>query len=123
MNEDQNKVPNYLQIIFNRLLELEEDVKELRAQRVAACVAPKEENQLFTVDEAAEFLSVSRTTIYQLKAHDRIPFMQKGKRLYFTKENLMKWLEEDSHYPISQPLTNQITVQRYLKPRRKKLGS
>lgn len=120
--EQQHSIPNYFQIFLNRLVELEEQVKELRSKQSAASVAAKEESQLLTVEEAAEFLSVSRTTIYQLKAHNKIPFMQKGKRLYFTKENLMKWLEEGSHSP-TLPLTNQQLVQRYLKPRRRKLGS
>lgn len=121
--EQQIQIPNYFQIFLNRIEDLEAQVQELRQHQHLGGGSRKVEDQLFTIEEAAEFLSVSRTTIYLLKAANKIPFMQKGKRLYFTRENLMKWLEEGSQTPNSLQCTNQEIVQRYLKPRRKKLGN
>lgn len=44
--------------------------------------------------EAAAFLNLSSQTLYQFTSTRRISFFKKGKKLYFLKEDLLKWLEE-----------------------------
>lgn len=59
---------------------------------------PKQENSNTTVylnlKEAASFLNLSYQTLYQFTSSRTIPFFKKGKKLYFSKEELLKWLED-----------------------------
>jgi hypothetical protein len=50
----------------------------------------KDEDQLMTIDEAAAFLKLSKQTLYAIK---EVPAMKKGKRLYYSKNDLIKWLQ------------------------------
>jgi excisionase family DNA binding protein len=49
-------------------------------------------------DEAAEFISMSKSTIYKYTHEGRIPHYKKGKRLYFKMEELDEWLTENRGY-------------------------
>lgn len=53
-----------------------------------------EQDRILTIDEAAEFLSLSRATIYDLTSRSAIPFLKKRRRLYFSKEDLITWLKD-----------------------------
>lgn len=48
---------------------------------------------LLSIEEAAEFLNLSKPTLYRLVSERNIPFAKKGKRLYFSKERLTEWVE------------------------------
>lgn len=50
-------------------------------------------NKLFTIDEAANFLNLSKPTLYRLVSEKNIPHSKKGKRLYFSREKLTEWVE------------------------------
>lgn len=52
------------------------------------------QKELFTVPQAATFLSLSIPTIYGLIHKGEIPNMKQGKRCYFLKSDLMKYLEQ-----------------------------
>lgn len=53
----------------------------------------KETDQLLTIEEIADFLHLSRPTIYSLVSRSEIPCMKKGKRLYFSKDEVTEWLK------------------------------
>lgn len=53
-----------------------------------------EQDKIFTIEEAASFLSLSRHTIYDLTSRSAIPYLKKGRRLYFSKEDLISWLKD-----------------------------
>jgi excisionase family DNA binding protein len=44
--------------------------------------------------EASSFLNLATQTIYSLTSRRMIPFIKKGKKLYFKKSELEKWLNE-----------------------------
>jgi excisionase family DNA binding protein len=50
-------------------------------------------DELFTIQQAAEFLSLSVPTIYGLVSKTEIPVSKKGKRLYFSKQELSEWIK------------------------------
>ena len=52
--------------------------------------------------EASEFLNLAKPTIYTLTSKRLIPFMKKGKKLYFKKSELEKWLNEGKKKTISE---------------------
>ena len=51
-----------------------------------------EVDKLLNVEECAEFLTLSKQTIYGLTAKSEIPHMKRGKRLYFSKLELIEYI-------------------------------
>lgn len=50
--------------------------------------------QLLTVQEAGQFLSLSVATIYSKVSKGELPFMKRSKRLYFSSTELMEYIKE-----------------------------
>jgi excisionase family DNA binding protein len=50
------------------------------------------EEKLLTIQEAAEFLTLAVPTLYGLVSKGSIPYSKKGKRLYFQKNELVRWV-------------------------------
>ena len=48
--------------------------------------------KLLSVTEAANFLNLAPQTLYGFTSNRTIPFIKKGKKLYFKKEDLEAWL-------------------------------
>ena len=83
-------------ISFNDLpeavTELTRKVDEL--YKVIANVQPQETaDQFLTVDETAEFLNLSVPTIYSKVSKRELPYMKRGKRLYFARKDLETYLQ------------------------------
>jgi len=51
---------------------------------------------LLDADEAAELLHVPRSTIYELVRSRRLPHVRLGRSLRFTREQLARWVDENS---------------------------
>ncbi len=66
---------------------------------------PQEENKLLSINEAAKHLNLARQTLYGFTSNRVIPFIKKGKKLYFKKSDLNIWLEEGKKSSIQQMLT------------------
>ncbi len=52
-----------------------------------------ETDQLLTIKQAGEFISLSVPTIYGLVQRAAIPVSKQGKRLYFSKQELTDWIK------------------------------
>ena len=52
-----------------------------------------EADQLLTVQQAAEILCLSVPTLYGLTQRAEIPVCKRGKRLYFSKQELTNWIK------------------------------
>jgi len=63
---------------------------------------PPEQNELWDVKQAAEFLLLSVPTIYGLVHKRSIPHSKRGKRLYFRKDDLLKWIESNRRMTIDE---------------------
>ncbi len=50
------------------------------------------ETGVIDISSAAKYLSLSKSTIYQLISKRRIPHYKQGKRVYFRKDELDKWI-------------------------------
>lgn len=50
-------------------------------------------NDLMTVDEAAALLSLSKHAIYNKTSAREIPHFNKGKRVYFNRQDLIAWAQ------------------------------
>jgi excisionase family DNA binding protein len=53
-----------------------------------------QQEQLFTIQEAAKFLNLTVPTIYSKVSKGELPFMKRGKRLHFSSTELMQYLRE-----------------------------
>jgi excisionase family DNA binding protein len=52
---------------------------------------PKE--KFLSVEQAAIYLQLAEQTLYGFTSKRKIPFIKKGKKLYFKESELKKWLE------------------------------
>jgi excisionase family DNA binding protein len=65
-------------------------------------VNPKETvSDILDIQEAAEFLKLKVTTIYGYTSQGQIPFIKRGKKLYFEKSKLESWLKEGNRESIA----------------------
>jgi len=83
-------------ISFNDLpeavTELTRKVDEL--YKVIINVQPQDPaEQFLTVDETAKFLNLSVPTIYSKVSKRELPYMKRGKRLYFARKDLETYLQ------------------------------
>lgn len=53
-----------------------------------------ESDQLLTIQQAGQLIKLSVPTIYGYVSKNEIPFSKKGKRLYFSKQQLFDWIQE-----------------------------
>ena len=75
---------------------LTKEVSELKRLLIEKQEQPTTEQpeQLLTVQEAAQFLNLRVPTIYSKVCKNELPFMKRGKRLYFSNIELMEHLKE-----------------------------
>lgn len=52
----------------------------------------QDQDRYLTVTEAAAFLNLAKQTLYQFTSNRSIPFIKKGKKLYFSSESLKQYL-------------------------------
>lgn len=51
------------------------------------------EDTLLNIQQAAQFLSLAVNTIYSKVSRKEIPYIKKGKRLYFSRDQLAEWIK------------------------------
>ena len=51
------------------------------------------QSDLLTIQEAASFLDLSKHTLYNKVNKNELPYMKKGKRLYFSRAELMTYIK------------------------------
>lgn len=84
MNNPFDLIEARLSNIENLILDLNQPTK----------VEPTEQpEQLFTVQEAAQFLNLTVPTIYSKVSKGELPVMKRSKRLYFSSIELMAYLK------------------------------
>lgn len=53
-----------------------------------------QEDQILTIQQASEVINLSVPTIYGLVQRSAIPVSKQGKRLYFSKDELIGWIKQ-----------------------------
>ena len=78
------------------LEELAATVEQAVSKALKSKGSPKREAQsdILNIEQAAAFLNLSKHTLYGLTSRSAIPHSKRGKRLYFRKDELLKWIEE-----------------------------
>ncbi len=81
-------LPLSVSVLINEVQELKRIILEKREKP-----QPKPE-RLLTIRETAEFLNLTVPTIYSKVSRNELPFMKKGKRLYFSDKELMQYIKD-----------------------------
>ncbi len=70
----------------------------LLAQVSSNKVEVKSGKAILNIDEVAELISTSKSTIYGYTHEGKIPHYKRGKRLFFKAEEIEEWLTENRGY-------------------------
>ena len=73
--------------------QLSEDIAFIK-QHILITKPVTDRDDVLTVLQTAKFLSLCPQTIYSLISKREIPFMKRGKRVYFSKDELIKYLKD-----------------------------
>ena len=74
---------------------LTKEVSELKRLLIEKQEQPTDQpEQLLTIQEAAEFLSLTVPTMYSKVSKGELPVMKRSKRLYFSRTELLEYLKD-----------------------------
>ena len=79
------QLPKILTKILTRVEQLETLVKSMVVQGHA-------DDEFLTIQEASKLVNLSVPTLYSKVSRNEIPVNKIGKRLYFSKEELVRWI-------------------------------
>ena len=80
-------------IIMNKT-DLEELIQGAVKSAVQNAQKAKPTDELMDVDQASKFLHLAKQTLYGLTSERLIPYLKRGKRIYFKKEELLNWVNQ-----------------------------
>lgn len=74
---------------------IQSSVRKVLKETTPKTATPTEQpEQLLTIAEAAEFLSLTVPTMYSKVSKNEIPVMKRSKRLYFSRTELLEYLKQ-----------------------------
>jgi excisionase family DNA binding protein len=85
-------ITNPFEILEERLIRIESLLFELNDKLNKPTRQTEESDQLVDIKEASELLHLSVPTIYGFVHQSTIPVSKKGKRLYFSRKDLLAWV-------------------------------
>ena len=94
---------NPFEIIEDRLSRIEILLVEMKFQTGNP---GSQTDELLTINQAAELISLTTPTLYGLVHKHAIPHSKKGKRLYFSKSELTDWIRSGRRKTISECQSN-----------------
>ncbi|WP_295939456.1 helix-turn-helix domain-containing protein [uncultured Alistipes sp.] len=75
--------------------EIANEISDIKRLLLEKGNAPQSEaDQLLTIQQAAKLLNLSVPTIYGYVHRAEIPVCKRGKRLFFSKQELLAWVKE-----------------------------
>ncbi|MCX7928991.1 MAG: helix-turn-helix domain-containing protein [Patescibacteria group bacterium] len=72
---------------FEQLLKDVQEIKTMLYEKVT------EQDEIMNVQEVAKLLNLNESAIYHKVCYKQIPYMKQGKKLLFSKKELMEWLK------------------------------
>lgn len=85
---------NPFELINERLDKIEKLLKNINDKIVGNTGSNTSLPTIMNVEQIADYLNLTKPTIYGLVHKREIPHFKKGKRLYFDKENINQWILE-----------------------------
>lgn len=74
--------------------DLLQDIAILVRSELAALPKPVKDKPYLSLEEAADFLSVSKAGLYRMTSRKKIPHIKRGGKLLFSREQINAWLKE-----------------------------
>jgi excisionase family DNA binding protein len=92
---------NPFEVIESRLNNIETILRDIknRPKEQGSCF---ETDELLTVQDTAKFLSLSVPTVYSLISKGELPVMKRSKRCYFSKIELINYLQQGRRKTIAE---------------------
>lgn len=77
-------------------------IRDVNSIKLSLQTSPEPTDQLLTVGQAAEFLTLAKPTIYAMISRGELPNMKRGKRVYFEKSKLLDYLKAGQRKTFQQ---------------------
>ena len=65
-------------------------------------IAPPAEKEFLTVNEVSQMIRKSKGTVYNMTSAREIPFIKKGKRVLFDRQEIRDWMRKDERKTVKQ---------------------
>ena len=75
-----------------------EELQNLISEAVAKEFAQKKEKPLMNFKETCSFLGISPSCLNKWKSENKIPYMKKGKRVFFDRSEVLSAIKKDDLY-------------------------
>lgn len=85
---------NPFEIILQKLDKIEKSLEELKNKQTEN---PSDKLDILNTVEVADYIKLAVPSVYGLVHHNKIPHCKKGKKLYFIKSDIDKWILEGSN--------------------------
>ena len=109
---------NPFELILNKLNAIEELLKQtIKDDKVSAAMFNAVAPDVLNLNQASEYISLSKSAIYKKTSDRTIPHFKQGKKLYFKRSELNEWLTKQ------KILTNdeiEMAATEYILTKRKK---
>ncbi len=83
---------NPFEIIIEKLTRIENQLTNIQFKETVTSSVP--ETGLFTVEQAAAFLCLTKSTVYKMTADRTIPHFKVSRRVYFKPPDLEEWVSK-----------------------------
>lgn len=94
---------NPFETIDSRLTSIESMLLDIKQQRTDNTVSKKvDEDEILNVKQASELLDLAVPTIYSLTSNRILPHSKRGKKLYFSKSELVAWVQSGKRKTVSE---------------------
>lgn len=86
----------------------EEGIKVLAEQiteNIKKAIQPSEtstDDGFMTIDETAKLINLAKSSVYGLVHQKKIPFNKVGKKLYFSKTDILHWISNGKNHTKSE---------------------
>lgn len=71
--------------------------------------AKEPQDAILSIEQASQFLNLAKQTIYGFTSKNEIPFIKRGKKLYFRKSDLESWLLEGKRKTLKDIQQDAVT--------------
>lgn len=81
-----DQLPDAIVALYDKLLSIEKMITDLKVG------SNLPEQDLLNIQQASELITLAVPTLYSKVSLKEIPFCKKGKRLYFSRSELLEWI-------------------------------
>jgi len=90
------------------LSDMSERLARMENMLSVVTIPPKPQSDLLNIQEAAELLSLSVPTLYSKISRRELPFSKAGKRVYFSKNEILAFVKEGRRLTTDEIKTKAI---------------